>query len=120
MKDSFDDMFDFIERIMNTERLIDSGFTGGMKINTSFNKPVEIMESESNIYITISLGNVKQEDIIVMVEPEYITFQISTDEGEYTHRTLTLPSRVQNKKVSKTFNTTTGILDITLDKEITK
>ena len=101
-------MFDMMDDIIR------DNFTGGVKIGGNNPKyPVEIIQNDENIYLTLSLGNIQRDDIFIDLSPNLVHFKILTEDGEYD-RGIKLPSEVDPKSIETTFKN--GILDLTIKK----
>jgi len=107
--DNFDKMFDMLDKIMR------DNFTGGIhfqKNNPKF--PVEVIDDKENIYLTLSIGDIQQEDIFMDLTSNSIHFRILTENEEY-ERDITFPSEVDPKTIENTLKN--GILDLTIKKK---
>ena len=107
--DNIDRMFDMIDEIMQNK------FTGGIQFGGNNPKyPVELMQDNDNIYITLSIGNVQKDDVFIDLSPDSVQFRILTEEGEHK-REMKLPSEVHPDSIKNTLKN--GILDLTIKKK---
>lgn len=106
--DNFDKIFDEIDKI------ISSGFYGGIQTGRSNRKyPTEVTQDRSNIFVTLSLGNIQKDDVFITLSDDILTIRILAEDGEY-ERNINLTGKVKPKSVKTTF--INGVLDITIKK----
>jgi len=102
-------MFNMIDELMRSD------FTGGFKLQSNNQKyPVEIINDNSNIYLTLSIGSIPKEDVFINVTQDNIHFRILSSEREYMHD-IDLPSKVEPNSVKSTLRN--GVLDIEIKKK---
>ena len=125
---------DNIDRIFREfDRIMDGGFTGGYTPNpsgpSSFGNPMpnddrkpgvifesetlEILEDEKNIYFTMELRGVSDEDLTVIPKDESIGIEVMLD-GKWIKRDYSLYRKINPKTSKITFNNC--ILDVILKK----
>ena len=109
--DDFEDIFRIIEDMMN------SNFSGGYykrsyKNSKEDDELIDISEDEDNIYITVELRGIADEDISVEPEEYKIILELMVD-GKWSRKSIPLTSKIKPENSKINYNNC--ILDMVLE-----
>lgn len=105
--DPFDNIFDEIERMMN------SMTGGGNETGFGADTHVDIYETDDTLRLVADLPGIDKDELDLQCDGETLTIHAATDGREVTER-IRLPSRVDEHSASATFNN--GVLQVTFDR----